>query len=37
MAQKHPPSPAILRNLDNFTPGGFYSTPPPPTIMLKRV
>ena len=23
-----PPPPSILRNLDNFPPGAFYSTPP---------
>ena len=34
MTYKQPPS--ILRNLDNFPPGEFYSTSTPPTSTIRH-
>ena len=33
---KNDPPPPILRNLDNFPPGAFYSNPPPPAYDLAQ-
>ena len=32
----HPPPPPILRNIDNFLPGAFYSNPPHLQLGIKE-